>query len=129
MRIFKDLSYNHIYEKFYNKNSPLGILINKLKRAIGNEVKFFRLISSIIHWDYNKISLWGFRGYSGVQGYTDGNQLPRQYQIAPILKFSSLILKNPLHRDIYASFDNVQKIFTHTFDLQVKIEISKNVNL
>ena len=58
MRIFKDLPYNHIDEKFYNKNSPLGILIDKLKSAIGNEVEFLRLISSIIHWDYNKISLW-----------------------------------------------------------------------
>ena len=37
MRIFKDLPYHHLEDKFYNKNSPLGLLIDSLKSAIGDE--------------------------------------------------------------------------------------------
>jgi hypothetical protein len=123
MRIFKDLPYNHLDDKFYNKNSPLGLLIDKLKAALENEAEFLELLGSIIHWDYPKISLWAFED---ILNYIDTLMEINAHddvKLLQLLKFLNLLLKNSLHKDIFASFDNLQKIFRGTFDIRVKIEI------
>ena len=128
MRIIKDLPYHHIEDKFYDKKSPIGLLIETLKSACTIEETFINCIVNINTWDYQKISLWAFED---ILNFID--EILNQYKqnlnerkdisidnAIKLLKFIKLLVMNTFHKDIFASFDALEDIFKQTFSLEVK---------
>jgi len=129
MRIIKQIPSIYLSYKYIEPTSKLGILISELKSRIKKENEFINYISSIKLWDFTKVSLWSFEE---VLNYID--ELLEKYSIStneeidknvllPLIKFILLLLKNCHNKEIFASFDNLQKIFLICFNIDIKILI------
>ena len=129
MRIIKEIPSIYLSSKYLDPESKLGIFISELKSRINKENEFIKYISSIKFWDFNKISLWSFEE---VLNYID--EILEKYSIKsnedinknilyPLINFILLLIKNCYNKEIFASFDNLQKIFLTNFDIEIKILI------
>ena len=129
MRIIKQMPSIYLSSKYIEPGSKLGILISELKSRINKENEFINYISSIKLWDFNKVSLWSFEE---VLNYID--EILEKYSILineeintnillPLIKFILLLLKNCYNKEIFASFDNLQKIYLTCFNIDIKILI------
>jgi len=129
MRIIKEIPSIYLSSKYLDPESRLGIFISELKSRINKENEFINYISSIKFWDFNKISLWSFEE---VLNYIDeilekysnkSNEDINKNILYPLINFILLLIKNCYNKEIFASFDNLQKIFLTNFDIEIKILI------
>ena len=129
MRIIKEILTIYISSKHIEPGSKLGIFISELKSRINKETDFINYISSIKYWDFNKIYLWSFEEVLNyideiLEKYsTNSNQYINENILKPLIKFTLLLLKNCYNKEIYASFDNLQKIYFTCMDMETKILI------
>ena len=115
-------SYNKIL--IYNTN-----IINFKNTNINQEKEFINFISLQKFWDFNKVSLWSFEEILNyideiLEKYSSYNEDEINKNILiPLLKFLYLLIQNCYSKEIFASFDNLQKIYLNNLDLKVKILI------
>ena len=126
MRIIKEMPSIYITYKYMEPGSKLGIFISELKSRINKEKDFINHISSIKYWDFYKVSLWSFEE---VLNYIDellekyslnSNEEINNNILKPLIKFILLLMKNCYNKEIFASFDNMQKIYLTCFDIEIK---------
>ena len=126
MRIIKEMPSIYITYKYMEPGSKLGIFISELKSRINKEKDFINHISSIKYWDFYKVSLWSFEE---VLNYIDellekyslnSNEEINNNILKPLIKFILLLMKNCYNKEIFASFDNLQKIYLTCFDIEIK---------
>jgi hypothetical protein len=129
MRIIKEIPSIYFSSKFIEEGTRLGNFISELKSRLGKEKEFISFISSIKFWDFNKISLWAFEE---VLNYIDeilhkysrtNNDEINKGILIPVLKFVFLLIQNCYNKEIFSSFDNLQKIYLSNFDIKIKILI------
>ena len=129
MRIVKQIQSIYLSSIYIEPESKLGIFLSELKSRIKKETDFINYISSIKFWDFNKVSLWSFEE---VLNYID--EILEKYSIAeneeinnnillPLIKFILLLIKNCYNKEIFASFDNLQKIYLTCLNIEIKILI------
>ena len=126
MRIIKEIPSIYLSNKFIEPGTQLGILISELKSRINKEKEFISFISSLKFWDFNKISLWAFEEVLNyideiLQKYSSINdpEINRNVLI-PLLKFIHLLIQNCYNKEIFASFDHMEKIYLTSFDIKIK---------
>ena len=129
MRIIKEIPSIYLSSKYIEPGTKLGIFLSELKSRINKEKEFISFISSIKFWDFNKISLWAFEEILNyidtiLQKYSCSNndEINRTILI-PLLKFIFLLIKNCYNKEIFSSFDHMQKIYLTNFDIKIKILI------
>ena len=127
MRIIKDIPTFYRSAKYIEPGTKLGNFLLELTKRINNEKEFIFYISSIKFWDYNKASLWAFED---ILNYID--EILEKYSnnintedinkniLIPLLNFLLLIIKNNYNKEIFVSFDNLQRIYLSTFDIKIK---------
>ena len=126
MRIIKEIPTFIRSAKYIEPGTKLGNFLSELSQKINKEQEFINYISQIKFWDYSKSSLWAFEE---ILNYID--ELLHKYSTAnnddinknillPLLKFLFQLIKNNFNKDIFSSFDNLQKIYLNTFDLNIK---------
>ena len=129
MRIIKEIPAIYLSSKYIDPESKIGIFISELKSRINKENDFINYISSIKYWDFNKISLWSFEA---ILNYIDeilekysmkSNEDINKNTLYPLINFLLLLIKNCYNKEIFASFDNLQKIYLTNFDIEIKILI------
>ena len=126
MRIIKEIPSIYLSNKFIEPGTQLGIFISELKSRINKEKDFISFISSLKFWDFNKISLWAFEEVLNyideiLQKYSNANdpEINRNVLI-PLLKFIHLLIQNCYNKEIFASFDHMEKIYLTSFDIKIK---------
>ena len=126
MRIIKEIPSIYLSSKFIEPGTKLGIFVSELKSRINNEKEFISFISSIKFWDFNKVSLWSFEEILNyideiLQKYsiTNDDEINRTILI-PLLKFIHLLIQNCFSKEIFSSFDHLEKIYLTNFDIKVK---------
>ena len=129
MRIIKEIPSIYLSYKFIEPGTKLGIFLSELKSRINKEKEFIFFISSIKFWDFNKISLWSFEEIlnyidSILQKYstTNNDEISRNILI-PLFKFILLLIQNCYNKEIFSSFDNMEKIYLNSFDIRIKVLI------
>ena len=129
MRIIKEIPSIYLSYKFIEPGTKLGIFLSELKSRINKEKEFIFFISSIKFWDFNKISLWSFEEIlnyidSILQKYstTNNDEINRNILI-PLFKFILLLIQNCYNKEIFSSFDNMEKIYLNSFDIRIKVLI------
>ena len=129
MRIIKEIPFIYLPSKYIEPTTKLGIFISELKSRINKEKEFISYISSIKYWDFNKISLWAFEE---ILNYIDeilskyskeNNDEINRNILLPLLKFIYLLIQNCYSKEIFSSFDHLQKIYLTSFDIKIKILI------
>ena len=130
MRIIKQIPAIYISSKYIEPESKLGIFISELKSLINKEKEFIKYISSINFWDFNKVSLWSFEEIlnyideilSKYSNSINNNDINKNI-LLPLIKFILLLIKNCYNKEIFSSFDNLQKIYLNCLDIEIKILI------
>ena len=126
MRIIKEIPSIYLSSKYIEPGTKLGIFISELKSRINKEKEFISFISSIKFWDFNKISLWAFEEVLNyideiLQKYSNANdQEINKNILLPLLKFIYLLIKNCYNKEIFSSFDYMEKIYLTSFDIKIK---------
>ena len=126
MRIIKEIPSIYLSSKFVEPGTKLGIFISELKSRINKEKDFISFISHVKFWDFNKISLWSFEE---ILNYID--EILKKYSISndeeinrtiliPLLTFIHLLIQNCYSKEIFSSFDHLEKIYLTNFDIKVK---------
>ena len=129
MKIIQEIPSIYLSSKYIEPGSKLGLFISELKSRINNEKNFINFIASIKYWDFNKVSLWSFEEILNyideiLEKYSlESNEEINNNILKPLIKFILLIIKNCYNKEIFASFDNLQKIYLSNYDIEIKILI------
>ena len=117
MRIIKEIPSIYLSSKYIEPTTKLGIFLSSLQSRLNKEKDFISFISSIKYWDFNKISLWAFEDVLNYidtifQKYssTNNDEINKNILI-PLLKFVLLLIQNCYNKEIFSSFDYMEKIY------------------
>ena len=121
----------YLSNKYIEPTSKLGILISELKSRINKENEFINYISHIKLWDFTKVSLWSFEEVLNyidelLEKYSNSISINEEINnniLLPLIKFIFLLIKNCQNKEIFASFDNLQKIYLICFNIEIKVLI------
>ena len=121
----------YLSNKYIEPTSKLGILISELKSRINKENEFINYISHIKLWDFTKVSLWSFEEVLNyidelLEKYSNSISINEEINnniLLPLIKFIFLLVKNCHNKEIFASFDNLQKIYLICFNIEIKVLI------
>ena len=121
----------YLSNKYIEPTSKLGILISELKSRINKENEFINYISHIKLWDFTKVSLWSFEEVLNyidelLEKYSNSISINEEINnniLLPLIKFIFLLIKNCHNKEIFASFDNLQKIYLICFNIEIKVLI------
>ena len=127
MRIIKEIPTFYRSAKYIEPGTKLGNFLFELSKRINNEQEFISYISAIKFWDYNKASLWAFEDIINyidelLEKYSNtiNNEDINKNILLPLLNFLLILIKNNYNKDIFASFDNLQKLYLSTLDIKIK---------
>ena len=126
MRIIKEIPSIYLSSKYIEPTTKLGIFLSSLQSRLNKEKDFISFISSIKYWDFNKISLWAFEDVLNYidtifQKYssTNNDEINKNILI-PLLKFVLLLIQNCYNKEIFSSFDHLEKIYLSNYDIKIK---------
>ena len=126
MRIIKEIPSIYLSSKYIEPTTKLGIFLSSLQSRLNKEKDFISFISAIKFWDFNKISLWAFEDVLNYidtifQKYssTNNDEINKNILI-PLLKFVLLLIQNCYNKEIFSSFDHLEKIYLSNYDIKIK---------
>ena len=135
MKILKEIPRDKYYEKYINPDTSLGKFITKLNSLVNKEQDFLNFISSIKRWKLEAVSLWALEealNYIDELLFNYSNSLSDETtnnKVKVILKFLRILLSHSNNLNIFSSYDNLEKIYLKSLDIEIKYSISKITNL